>query len=135
MGVFTIQYETVVRPQIEAAIRDALGKEVKEAALLAITNSAQTRVYDVYKPKTYVRRKSLICDDTYSSEVNGNTLTITAHPVFSGDDDYGDLGDVIASGNPNFNMPFPRPWMDEGIEESMQQITDALYSGMHRQGF
>lgn len=138
MGAFTLEYETVIRPNLEAAIEDALRNEVKDAALYAIKDSAITQVYTAYKPKFFSRRYSLVDDDSYKCEQNGNTLTITYTGKLQnliGNTHHEDLGDVIAEGWENFNMPFQRPWMDEGIRDNMQSIEAALKAGLERQGF
>ena len=138
MGVFTLEYETVIRPNLEAAIEDALRNEVKDAALYAIKDSAITQVYMAYKPKFFSRRYSLVDDDSYKCEANGNTLTITYTGELQnlwGNSHHEDLGDVIAEGWENFNMPFPRPWMDEGIQANMPSIEAAIGKGLIRQGF
>ena len=138
MGAFTLEYETVIRPNLEAAIEDALRNEVKDAALYAIKDSAITQVYMAYKPKFFSRRYSLADDDSYKCEANRNTLTITYTGELQnlwGNTHNEDLGDVIAQGWDNFNMPFPRPWMDEGIQDNMPSIEAALKRGLERQGF
>lgn len=138
MGAFTLEYETVIRPNLEAAIEDALRNEVKDAALYAIKDSAITQVYMAYKPKFFSRRYSLADDDSYKCEANGNTLTITYTGELQnlwGNTHHEDLGDVISEGLENFNMPFPRPWMDDGVQGNMPSIEAALKRGLERQGF
>lgn len=138
MGVFTFEYETVIRPNIEVAVEDTLRNEVKDAALYAIKDSAITQVYMAYKPKFFSRRYSLVDDDSYKCEAKGNKLTITYTGELQnlwGNSHSEDLGDVIAQGWENFHMPFERPWMDEGINSNLPQIEAALKAGMTRQGF
>ena len=138
MGAFTLEYETVIRPNLEAAIEDALRNEVKDAALYAIKDSAITQVYMAHKPKFFHSRYTLVDDDSYKCEANGNTLTITYTGELQnlwGNTHHEDLGDVIAEGWKNFNMPSPRPWMDEGIQANMPSIEAALKAGLERQGF
>lgn len=134
MGVFTIEYETVIKPNLENAITNALDNEVKRAALDAIELASETEVYAAYLPKIWRRRGSLMSDDSYDCTVSGQTLTITAIPSLQGTGG-GDLGDIIASGNASYHMPFPRPWMDEGIGYSLSEIESALKSGLESQGF
>lgn len=138
MGTFTLEYETVIRPNLEAAIDDALRNEVKDSALYAIKDSAITQVYMAYKPKFFSRRYSLVDDDSYKCEVNGDTLTITYTGELQnllGNTHHEDLGDVIAEGWDNFHMPFERPWMDEGVQGNIHSIESALKAGLERQGF
>lgn len=134
MGVFTIEYETVIKPNLEKAITNALDNEVKRAALDAIELASETEVYAAYLPKIWSRRGSLMSDDSYDCTVSGQTLTITAIPSLQGTGG-GGLGDIIESGAENYHMPFPRPWMDEGVEYGMAKIEAALKSGIERQGF
>lgn len=139
MAVNIIDYETDIRPMLNAAITSALMNEVKDAAIDAIEDSAQTRVYEAYSPKFYSRRFSAERDFSYSWDVGGNRLTITymAMPqnLFGGAFYADDLGDIIASGNKTYHMPFPRPWMDEGIQDNIGNIEAALGRGLERQGF
>lgn len=135
MGVFTLEYETVIKPKIEAAIEDALKDEVSKAAVQALEDSAQQRVYDAWTPVIDTRRYSLLEDSTYDCDVQGNTLTITANTSFQGHQTGDDLGEVIESGMPNYRMPFPRPWMEQGIQDKITSIENALANGMERQGF
>lgn len=138
MGIFTLTYETEIKPRLELAISNALENEVKDAALYAIKDSAITQVYMAYKPKFFHRRYSLIDDDSYKCEIEGNRLTITYIGELQnlyGSSHSEDLGDVIAQGWDSFHMPFPRPWMDEGIETNIPLLENALKSGLERQGF
>jgi hypothetical protein len=138
MGIFTLTYETEIKPRLELAISNALENEVKDAALYAIKDSAITQVYMAYKPKFFHRRYSLVDDDSYKCEIEGNRLTITYTGELQnlyGSSHGEDLGDVIAQGWDSFHMPFPRPWMDEGIENNIPLLENALKSGLERQGF
>lgn len=138
MGEFTIEYETHIVPAMEEAISSALKNEVKEAALDALKESGNKRIYQAYTPKFWSRRGSFRSDWGYDTSVTGTTLTITATAPLQnlyGDSHSEDLGDIIAEGWENFNMPFERPWMDEGIDEHLAELEDALAVGMKRQGF
>ncbi len=138
MGVFTIEYETVIKPSLNRAIEDALKNEVSKVALSAIEDSAQQRIYNAYSPVFLSRRFSFTSDDGYEWSADGNTLTITATSKLQnlyGGDHAEDLGDIVAEGWENFNMPFARPWMDEGIQEKMPDIEKALKVGLERNGF
>jgi len=136
MGVFTIEYQQTIRPVLESAVIDALSKEVKEAALTVLKKSATERIYDAYSPKYSHRRYDINTDDeVYETITTGNQLTITAIPPLQGTDYGVALSDVISDGLTNYNMPSPRPWMDEGIEENIEELESALARGLHRQGF
>lgn len=138
MGVFTVMYQTQFAPKLNIAISDALNNEVKECALNIIENSATDRIYNAYAPKFLSRRYSFSSDGGYETSVSGNTLTITATSALQnlyGGNHSEDLGDIVAEGWENFNMPFARPWMDEGVSNNLQQIETALMNGMKRQGF
>lgn len=138
MGVFTLEYETVMHPRIEQAVQDALQYDVRIAALGVIEDGAEERVYNAYHPKFWSRRWNLVQNKGYEWEVDGNHLKITAVDALQnlyGDSHSEDLGDIIAEGWSNFNMPFERPWMNESIEANIGQIESALRTGMERQGF
>lgn len=136
MKDFILEYETIIKPQIDAAVEDALKNEVADAALQALHDSAQQRVYDAWTPTIDNRRYSLLDKKgTYNCVVQGNTLTITAQTSFQGTQTSDDLGDVIEKGLKNYRMPFPRPWMEEGIQDNLTAIEAALEVGLTRQGF
>lgn len=147
MSVFEIAYETEVRPLLKDAIDNALKNEVRDAALQAIEFSAMHGIYLAYEPDWKFqesRRYSFMQDENYETEVNDNELTINSvtkdglQDLFyqGGEKSNGlDLGDIVANGRVDFWQPFPRPWMDEGIETNLQKIEEALRSGLTRQGF
>lgn len=138
MGVFTLMYETEIAPKIELAVADAMSNEVRETALRVIEESANERIYQAYSPRFWSRRGNLTVDSGYDTQVDGNTLTITAIDALQnlyGGTHSEDLGDIIAEGWSNFNMPFARPWMDEGVKEHLSELETALANGMKRQGF
>lgn len=139
MAVHIIDYETDIRPRLDAAITSTLMNEVKDAAIDAIEESAQKRVYEAYSPKFYSRRFSAERDSSYSWDVGGNHLIITYTAMlqnkFGGSFYTDDLGDIITSGDSRFHMPFARPWMDEGIVDGMASIENALRIGLESRGF
>lgn len=147
MGVFTLEYETKIVPELHMAIDNALDNEVKDVALQALEFSAMHNVYMAYTPDPFFqesRRYSFMQDESYDvPPAKDNTLTITAvvHPqnLFSrlGSTKWSDadLGDVVENGYVTWRQPFARPWMDEGIEANMAQIEAALKRGLERQGF
>ena len=141
MGVFTIDYETSIKPNLLKAIDNALDNEVKDVALQGIEMSAMHGIYMDYTPQPFFqesRRYSFMQDENYETSVQDNTLTITAKSKLQnlfGDSHKEDLGDIVAEGWKNFHQPFARPWMDEGIEANLPAIEAALKRGLERQGF
>lgn len=142
MGVFTIDYETVIRPKLDEAITNALMHEIKEAAVNAIEESAKQNIYEAYpNPKFNSRRFSAEHDASYAWDVSGNRLRIEyiAQPqnLFGGSFYSENLGDIIAEGWENWHMPFPRPWMDDGMANAINtgEIDRAIKAGLERQGF
>ena len=147
MGVFTIDYETSIKPNLLKAIDNALDNEVKDVALKAIEFGAMHEIYMAYTPEPIFqdsRRFSFMQDENYETEVKDNTLTITSvtkdglQDLFyrnGGSSSGVDLGDIVANGRVDFWQPFPRPWMDEGVEANIGNIEEALKRGLERQGF
>ena len=147
MSTFKINYESEIKPNIIAAIDDALNNEVKDVALKSIEFSAMHGIYQAYTPDPIFqssRRYSFMQDENYETEVKDNTLTIRSvtkdglQDLFyrNGGSSSGlDLGDIVAKGRVDFWQPFPRPWMDEGIEANIGNIEDAIKRGLERQGF
>ncbi len=147
MSGFTIDYDTVIRPGIEAAVDNALEHEVKDVALQVLEFSAMHEIYMSYTPSPIFqssRRYSFMQDENYETEVKDNNLKITSvtqdglQDLFysNGGRSSGlDLGDIVANGDRDFYQPFKRPWMDEGIEQNLVRIEEALKAGLERQGF
>lgn len=147
MGVFTIDYETNIRPNLLKAIDNALDNEVKDVALKAIEFSAMHGIYLAYEPDWKFqesRRYSFMQDENYETEVKDGRLKITSvtkdglQDLFyrdGGKSNGLDLGDIVANGMVDFWQPFPRPWMDEGVEANIGNIEEALKRGLERQGF
>lgn len=146
MGVFTIAYESNILPNIYKAIDNALENEVKDVALQSLEFSAMHDVYMAYTPDPFFqesRRYSFMQDESYDCSVANNTLTITSNVkpqnLFSRVDSSkwsnADLATVVTEGNVSWGQPFPRPWMDSGIESNLGSIESALIDGMKRQGF
>lgn len=147
MGVFTIDYETNIRPNLLKAIDNALDNEVKDVALKAIEFSAMHGIYLAYEPDWKFqesRRYSFMQDENYETEVKDGRLKITSvtkdglQDLFyrdGGKSNGLDLGDIVANGRVDFWQPFPRPWMDEGVEANIGNIEEALKRGLERQGF
>lgn len=146
MGIFSIEYETRIVPELYRAIDNALENEVKDTVLQALEFSAMRSIYMAYTPEPLFqesRRYSFMQNESYETEVSDNKLTIKAvvYPqnLFSriGSTKWAmaDLGDVVAKGDVSWMQPFERPWMNEGIEANTAQIEAALKSGLERQGF
>lgn len=147
MGVFTLEYEAELRPQLTDAVDNALENEVKDATLMAIEFGAMHEIYMAYSPSPIFqnsRRYSFMQDENYETEVADNKLTITSvtkeglQDLFYTDGRRSsglDLGDIVAEGDSEFYQPFERPWMDEGVEQNIEQLENALMNGLHRQGF
>jgi len=73
--------EKQMKKDIQAAITDTLENEVFEVIRDVILNRVQNDVYDVYKPKAYVRRRTSqgLLDErnvVYDLEKNGQSLVV-----------------------------------------------------------
>jgi len=138
MGAFTIMYDTEIKEKLDEAISNAMENEVQRTALNIIEESATKRIYQAYSPKFVSRRGLESVDAGYECEPSGNSLTITSIAPMQnlyGGDKAADLGDAIAEGWGNYNMPFPRPWIEDDISQRLSELENALAAGMQRQGF
>lgn len=144
MSVFTLEYKTVIKPKLEAALSDALKNEVAKVLTDEAEKSAKENVYDAHDPIFDSRRYSFLKDNSYYTEVNGNAITITATAHLqnlwneNGNyDDPSELSDIVELGIVNYYMPFARPWLDKAIENGLAngRIDAAIEAGLKRQGF
>lgn len=134
--------------RLNNAIPHVLQNDVAPVVLDRIIAMSDPAVYDAYTPTLYERRYSLQDKDSYEVEVGTNTLTITAN-IMSNPDQPGwgpyvpiEISDIITNGsyygprwaNSNiYNMqPFPRPWMEPGLQQSIsdRSAEEALEGGL-----
>lgn len=126
--------------RLDEAIRDALANEVADAAREAIRDAAMSEVYS-YTPGFYSRRMAsggLIDEANIITTVEGNTLTVdnvTGLQNLWGEGDTGLLTPIVEAGLSNYNMPYPRPFM-EVAEAALRggKAAEALARGLARQG-
>lgn len=127
--------------RLDAAISDALGNEVADEARTAVKEAAESVVYS-YEPQFYSRRKEnggLTDDANIKTTVSGNVLTVEDVAGLQnlwGGTHTEPLTPIITAGLPNYNMPYPRPFMDEAAALLKNgRAEDALLRGLRRQGF
>ena len=126
--------------RLDAAVADALGNEVAREAKDCIREAAISEVYS-YTPEFESRRMQdggLIDDNNMLDSVTGTTLTVdnvTPLQNLWGGTHTELLTPIIENGLTNFNMPYPRPFMDKAKDMLLSgRAGDALRSGLARQG-
>lgn len=126
--------------RMESAISDALGNEVAHEAKNCIREAALSEVYS-YTPEFESRRMGnggLIDENNMVDSVTGTTLTVqnvTPLQNLWGGTHTEPLTPIIEDGLPNYNMPYPRPFMDKAKETLLNgRAEEALRMGLARQG-
>lgn len=142
----TVEYETVIFPQIAKSVEDALRIEVASKCVNLITESARVNMYDKYvshAASPYERRGSYLNSDNYTTDVNGNTLTISEE--IHGQGKALNLTEALEEGTSYewtkseiyAMQPFPRPFFGKAIDDGIAsgEIEAALRNGLTRNGF
>lgn len=126
---------------LSAAVTDALQNEVADEAKAAVKEAAKGVVYS-YTPQFLSRREEnggLIDEANIIAAVTGDTLTVenvTGLQNLWGGSHTEPLTPIITAGLPNYNMPYPRPFMDEAANLLKNgRAEDALHRGLRRHGF
>lgn len=126
--------------RLDSAVSDALGNEVAQAAKEAIRDSAMQTVYS-HQPQFVSRRMDrggLIDEENLICTVEGSTLTVdnvTGLQNLWGGTHTELLTPVVEAGDPDYNMPGPRPFMERAEKELLSgKAQQALMQGLARQG-
>lgn len=126
---------------LNAAVTDALANEVADEAKTAVKEAAKSVVYS-YTPQFLSRREEnggLIDEANIITTADGDTLTVenvTGLQNLWGGSHTEPLTPVITAGKANYNMPYPRPFMDEAKNLLMSgRAENALRRGLARHGY
>ena len=125
---------------LKNAIDVALENQVADAVAEEVAISAQKVVYDVYSPKVYERRMSLLDETNIENQVGNNTLTATMRHTlnpWSGPHDPV-LAPLLEHGYGDMSKPYnqPRPFVQTTIDSlgSNKKHVTALRDGLQSQG-
>ena len=128
--------------RLDTAIGNALEIEVAEEAKDCVREAANETVYAAYDPKFLSRRMEnggLSDPSNIQTTVAGATLTVenmTGLQNLWGGNDTSPLTPIVDAGLSNYNMPFPRPFMDAAAEKLRSgRASAALRRGLARQGY
>lgn len=149
-----------LKSQIEVAIGDSLNGDVIEFIQQKLVDHAQTDVYDVYKPRMYGRRYSLLQKDEYLIETGANMhLVITPVQKFNpcttngpsrntgeelaglinyGDVSYKGYGYDYYGGSAYAEPTYlePRPFLDNTVDElAAGELADSLWASLKKHGY
>lgn len=126
--------------KLDSAIADALSNEVAQEGKTCIREAALSEVYS-YHPVFESRRMQdggLIDDDNMIDSVSGTTLTIRNETPLQnlwGGTHTELLTPIIEDGLSNYNMPYPRPFMEKAKEMLINgRAEEALRRGLARHG-
>lgn len=101
---------------VQSAVQEALGGPLKDGLLQEVKKKAQANVYDAYSSGGY-RRGQLGSSQNMAVNVNGYELHVRNITVQQGGKAYQTETGFVEEGAPEFRQPFPRPFMDEALQE------------------
>lgn len=108
---FTIWYQRLL-----SGVTDALNGPVQDGLKQAIREKAQQNVYDAYDGGGE-RRGKIGAAENLAGEVVGHQLRITNVTQPQGSGASMTETSFVESGASNYRQPFPRPFMDEALED------------------
>lgn len=106
--------------ELQDAVTDALSGPVTDGLKQAIRKKAKENVYDAYSGGGYRRGQigaPQNLDAAGYGEVSGMTLKIHNITVQQGGPSGESETSFVESGNPAYRQPFPRPFMDEALQD------------------
>ena len=126
---FTIWYA-----ELQDAIREALNGPLQDGLKQEIRKQAKTRVYDAYSGG--YRRGKIGDAENLAGEVIGMELHIRYVTVQQGGPAFQTETGFVEEGAPEFHQPFPRPFMDEALQEyAYNKAPEDLASALRAKGF
>lgn len=133
---------------LDKYIENALKMEVGEAVKVAVSEAAKEYVYDAYEPK-FRHRRGELGQSGGITDPNSVTIVVQGNELIAIDDAEWQqlwrgeiptelLADMIAEGNPRFNMQNagPRPFHEKAKQKLIEsgELDRALRQGLRRQG-
>lgn len=138
--------------QLRADVNDVIHNDMRDGIVMAMVDSARTRVYDAYSPKKYERRWTLTDPSHYrftpidlgvevESPIMGNPAY--APPASSGWNP-GYISHIIESGDgypwlskgSDMDTIGPRPYLTEGMKDYVSKSASAdLADGLRARGY
>ena len=138
--------------RLRADVNDVIHNDMRDGIVMAMVDSAKTRVYDAYNPKKYIRRWTLTDPSHYrfyeedmaisvDSPITGNPAY--APPASSGWNP-GYISHIIESGDgyPWFSKGSdmdtigPRPYLTEGMKDYVNKSANTdLADGLRARGY
>ncbi|MBR3240765.1 MAG: hypothetical protein IKF99_20300 [Oscillospiraceae bacterium] len=100
---------------VQSAVQEALGGPLKDGLLQEVKKKAQENVYNAY-PGGY-RRGQIGSEQNMAVDVNGYELHVRNITVQQGGKAYQTETGFVEEGAPEFRQPFPRPFMDEALQD------------------
>lgn len=102
--------------ELQTAVSEALNGPVADGLKQEIRAQAKARVYDAYSTSGY-RRGKIGAPENLEASVNGLELHIRNVTVQQGSQASQTETGFVEEGSPEFRQPFPRPFMDEALEQ------------------
>ena len=131
LSQFTPWYQNLL-----TAVTDALSGPVQDGLKQKIRERAQKNVYDAYDGGGY-RRGQIGAAQNLEAEVLFHQLRITNVTPPQGGAARATETSFVEGGYANYNQPFPRPFMDEALEEytGSGQAQEDLAAALRSKGF
>lgn len=129
LTTFTIWYA-----ELQDAVGEALNGPLQDGLKQEIRKQAKTRVYDAYAGG--YRRGKIGAAENLAGEVSGLSLHIKNVTVQQGGPAFQTETGFVEGGAPEFNQPFPRPFMEEALQEyAWNKAPDDLADALRSKGF
>lgn len=120
---------------LQAAVTDALSGPLTDGLKQEIRRQAKARVYDAYAGGGY-RRGQIGAAENLEADVNGYDLHIRNVTPPQGGRAYQTETGFVEEGSAAFRQPFPRPFMDEALQEyAYGKAQDDLAAALRARGF
>lgn len=120
--------------ELQSAVQDALNGPLQDGLKHEIHEQAKTRVYEAHD--TGKARGIIGAAQNLAGDVEGFSLHIRNVTVQQGGPAFQTETGFVEEGAPNFHQPFPRPFMDEALQEyTYNKAPEDLASALRSKGF
>lgn len=119
---------------VQSAVQEALSGPLKDGLLQKVREKAQSNVYDAYSGG--YRRGQIGSPQNMAADVNGYELHVRNITIQQGGKAYQTETGFVEAGAPEFRQPFPRPFMDDALQDyAYGQGPEDLANALRARGY